>query len=131
VRGGGGGGWTGWGIYPVSNIARRPVPPPAAVRPGSEGLFKEGVLEGLETGLSRCCAMAASQLQKSGLGPLRACTTFFGEFALVHVYISPLVITFVHGANSNCGTTLDALPELEDALEPVRAQLETYLESVA
>ncbi len=58
--------------------------------------------------------------------------SFHGSLTLVHVNIAPLIVTFVHGPSSNCGTTLDLVPMFEHALEPIRAQvIFTYADLLA
>ncbi len=70
-----------------------------------------------------CLPLPASQATKMGMGKMRRMTSFHGSLTLVHVNIAPLIMTFVHGPSSNCGMTLDLVPMLERALEPIRAQV--------
>ncbi|KAG5180983.1 hypothetical protein JKP88DRAFT_222703 [Tribonema minus] len=98
------------------------VPLCRAVRPGAA--VEPEALAGIERRLSHYCAAAAEQAQKMGLGPLKVTTTLYDKLCLVHVYMLPLVITCVHSPDSNCGTTLDIVPELREALDPIRAQVQ-------
>ncbi len=70
-----------------------------------------------------CLPLPASQATKMGMGKMHRMTSFHGSLTLVHVNIAPLIMTFVHGPSSNCGMTLDLVPTLERALEPIRAQV--------
>lgn len=62
-----------------------------------------------------------------GIGGLRYTVTFYPQACLVHVNLAPLVVTLVHrdgdGMNPNYGKTLDMIPELTEALEPLREQV--------
>ncbi len=58
-----------------------------------------------------------------GMGSMRRMTSFHESLTFVHVNIAPLIVTFVHGPSSNCGMTLDLVPILERALEPIRVQV--------
>ncbi|CAM9311115.1 unnamed protein product [Sphacelaria rigidula] len=68
------------------------------------------------------------QAEKMGIGGLRYTVTFYPQACLVHVNLAPLVVTLVHrdgdGMNPNYGKTLDMIPELTEALEPLREQVE-------
>ena len=62
-----------------------------------------------------------------GMGNLRYTVTFYPQACLVHVNLAPLVVTLVHkdgdGETPNFGYTLDMIPELTTALEPLRLQV--------
>eukprot|EP00904_Undaria_pinnatifida_P005890 jgi/Undpi1/2430/HiC_scaffold_13.g05811.m1 len=82
----------------------------------------------LERELAQHFALAAVQAEKMGMGNLRYTVTFYPQACLVHVNLAPLVVTLVHkdgdGETPNFGYTLDMIPELTTALEPLRLQVE-------
>lgn len=67
------------------------------------------------------------QAEKMGVGGLRYTVTFYPRACLVHVNLAPLVVTFVHsdgdGTSPNFGESLDMIPDITAALEPLRAQV--------
>ncbi|CAM9576879.1 unnamed protein product [Phaeothamnion confervicola] len=98
------------------------VPIVKAVSPN----LREGLLiSELETSMARYFSLAVDHASKMSLGALRASTTFYKSLVLVHINLQPLVVTCVHDVNSNIGTTLDIIPELAEALEPIRVQVDT------
>ena len=48
---------------------------------------------------------------------------------MVHASCSPLVLTLMADAEANVGLVLDALPQLVQALEPLRQSVESIAES--
>lgn len=65
-----------------------------------------------------------------GMGNLRYTVTFYPQACLVHVNLAPLVVTLVHQDGQddsrdklNFGDALDLIPEMSDALEPLRKQV--------
>lgn len=74
-------------------------------------------------------SLALSQAEKMGMGNLRYTVTFYPGSCLVHVNLSPLVVTLVHrdaqgqSDNFNYGDALDLIPELTRALQPLRAHV--------
>ncbi|CAN0484676.1 unnamed protein product, partial [Hapterophycus canaliculatus] len=64
-----------------------------------------------------------------GMGNLRYTVTFYPNTCLVHVNLAPLVVTLVHkdgqdgGDKLNFGDSLDLIPDLAEALEPLRVQV--------
>lgn len=63
------------------------------------------------------------------MGNLRYTVTFYPNTCLVHVNLAPLVVTLVHkdgqdsGDKLNFGDSLDLIPDLAEALEPLRVQV--------
>lgn len=68
-----------------------------------------------------------TQAEKMGIGGLRYTVTFYPNSCLVHVNLAPLVVTLVHqdgdGANPNFGESLDMIPDITAALEPLRLEV--------
>ncbi|CAM9282234.1 unnamed protein product [Ectocarpus sp. 12 AP-2014] len=84
----------------------------------------------LERELAQHFALAAVQADKMGMGNLRYTVTFYPQACLVHVNLAPLVVTLVHQDGQddsrdklNFGDALDLIPEMSDALEPLRKQV--------
>eukprot|EP00953_Heterococcus_sp_UTEX-ZZ885_P042242 21478-Heterococcus_DN1.PRE.4 len=101
----------------------------AAVKPTA--VIADKALAAIERRLSHYCSVAADQAQKMGLGTLKVTTTFYANFSLVHIHLPPLMVTCLHDPDSNCGTTLDIIPELTEALEPIRAQVQAVYDKEA
>lgn len=90
---------------------------------------------GASTGVNRLllvavngiCTVSVSQAEKMGIGGLRYTVTFYPNSCLVHVNLAPLVVTLVHpdgdGHNPNFGESLDMIPDITAALEPLRAEV--------
>ncbi|CAM9637201.1 unnamed protein product [Chrysoparadoxa australica] len=96
------------------------VPITKAVRKGSSVAIKLSQ----ESELPQVFSSAADQAGKMGMGGLSSMVTFSDRYCLVYVNMMPLVVTFVHQAAANCGATLDIIPSLREALEPIRQQVD-------
>lgn len=66
-----------------------------------------------------------------GMGNLRYTVTFYPNTCLVHVNLAPLVVTLVHkdggDETPNFGYTLDMVPDITSALEPLRLEVKEHL----
>ncbi|CAN0410265.1 unnamed protein product [Discosporangium mesarthrocarpum] len=86
----------------------------------------------MEREMTQYFHVAADQAEKMGMADLQYAVNFYRNTCLVHVNMEPLVATFVHrssaGSSPNFGGSLDMIPELRAALEPVRAQVKEWNE---
>ena len=65
-----------------------------------------------------------------GMGNLQYTVTFYPQACLVHINLAPLVVTLVHKdgqptaghGEPNFGDSLAMVPEISEALEPLRRQ---------
>lgn len=70
------------------------------------------------------------QADKMGMGNLQYTVTFYPQACLVHINLAPLVVTLVHKdgqstaghGEPNFGDSLAMVPEISEALEPLRRQ---------
>mmetsp|Transcript_24158 Transcript_24158/g.35305 ORF Transcript_24158/g.35305 Transcript_24158/m.35305 type:complete len:198 (-) Transcript_24158:333-926(-) len=67
---------------------------------------------------------AGHHLRPLKMGGVRTVTAFYENVTLVHVHISPLVVSFVASPSANIGAIRANLPDLCKALEPIRLALE-------
>ncbi|CAM9181675.1 unnamed protein product [Ascophyllum nodosum] len=87
----------------------------------------------LERELPQHFALAAVQAEKMGMGNLQYTVTFYPQACLVHINLTPLVVTLVHKdgqaaaghGEPNYGDSLAMIPEISQALEPLRKQVES------
>lgn len=68
-------------------------------------------------------AHTAEQAGKAGLGKNMHTTAFYDEATVVHVSVSPLVLTLLAESEANVGLLLDAVPQLTAAVEPLQAAM--------
>jgi ragulator complex protein LAMTOR3 len=85
-----------------------------AAAPDFEGAEQE------EVALTGTFASVAGQIAKLGFGKQKSLTSFFGDRMVVHVNLTPLVISFVGSPDTNVGLVHAALDELTQILEPLR-----------
>ena len=89
---------------------------------------KLGITPEMETMFALYFSQAADQASNMGLGAVQSATDLYKNNVLVHVNLHPIVVTCVHDRDANVGTTLDMMPELRQALEPVRQEVEAVME---
>lgn len=74
-----------------------------------------------ELHMSALFSITAVQIEKMELGAVRSVTAFYQNMMLIHVNISPLVLTLIAKPGANAGALLAMVPSLNESLEPISA----------
>lgn len=85
--------------------------------------LSEQTVRYLESIIATFPALASTQLRALSEEGVKTVTAFYSDLILVHVYASPLVLTFVGGSAANVGAVKGALPSLLEAIGPLRKAL--------
>mmetsp|Transcript_37668 Transcript_37668/g.48535 ORF Transcript_37668/g.48535 Transcript_37668/m.48535 type:complete len:135 (-) Transcript_37668:297-701(-) len=78
----------------------------------------------LESGVAKYFSVAADQASKMGLGQLGHMTALYDNIVLCHINMPPLVVSCVADSQANIGIVLNNVPEIKEALEPIRITVE-------
>jgi len=86
--------------------------------------LSDEVISGIESVWATLPSGSGHHLRPLGLGDdVKTVTAFYENCTLVHMHTSPLVVTFLATPNANVGAIRAILPNLQEALEPIRQTL--------
>mmetsp|Transcript_56969 Transcript_56969/g.68181 ORF Transcript_56969/g.68181 Transcript_56969/m.68181 type:complete len:202 (-) Transcript_56969:198-803(-) len=86
-------------------------------------IINDDLLSGVESVWATLPLGAGHHLKSLDVGDVRIVTAFYETVVLVHVHLSPLVVTFLATPEANIGAVREVIPQLTEALEPIRRGL--------